>query len=59
VVEGVIVEEGAVLSMACTSAEHAHLRRERDEVLYGRVPAGAVVVPARCRRQRQVQLYCA
>ena len=46
VVEGVIVEEGAVLSMGVfISATTRIYDRERDEVIYGRVPAGAVVVP--------------
>ena len=46
VVEGVIVEEGAVLSMGVYIAASTRIYdRERDEVSYGRVPAGAVVVP--------------
>ena len=46
VVEGVIVEEGAVLSMGVFIGQSTRIYdRERDEVTYGRVPAGAVVVP--------------
>jgi len=46
VVEGVVVEEGAVLSMGVYLGQSTRIYdRERDEVLYGRVPAGAVVVP--------------
>jgi len=46
VVEGVIVEEGAVLSMGVYVGQSTRIYdRERDEVVYGRVPAGAVVVP--------------
>jgi 2,3,4,5-tetrahydropyridine-2-carboxylate N-succinyltransferase len=46
VVEGVIVEEGAVLSMGVFLGQSTRIYdRERDEVTYGRVPAGAVVVP--------------
>jgi 2,3,4,5-tetrahydropyridine-2-carboxylate N-succinyltransferase len=46
VVEGVIVEEGAVLSMGVFIGASTRIYdRERDEVTYGRVPAGAVVVP--------------
>jgi len=46
VVEGVIVEEGAVLSMGVFIGQSTRIYdRERDEVSYGRVPAGAVVVP--------------
>jgi 2,3,4,5-tetrahydropyridine-2-carboxylate N-succinyltransferase len=46
VVEGVVVEQGAVLSMGVFIGQSTRIYdRERDEVLYGRVPAGAVVVP--------------
>ena len=46
VVEGVIVEEGAVLSMGVYIGQSTRIYdRAKDEVLYGRVPAGAVVVP--------------
>jgi 2,3,4,5-tetrahydropyridine-2-carboxylate N-succinyltransferase len=45
IVEGVIVEEGAVISMGVfIGASTKIYDRERDQVLYGRVPAGAVVV---------------
>jgi 2,3,4,5-tetrahydropyridine-2-carboxylate N-succinyltransferase len=46
IVEGVIVEAGAVISMGVFIGQSTRIYdRERDEVLYGRVPAGAVVVP--------------
>ena len=46
VVEGVIVERGAVLSMGVFIGQSTRIYdRARDEVIYGRVPAGAVVVP--------------
>lgn len=46
VVEGVIVEEGAVLSMGVYISQSTRIYdRETGEVSYGRVPAGAVVVP--------------
>ncbi len=46
IVEGVIVEGGAVISMGVFIGQSTRIYdRERDEVLYGRVPAGAVVVP--------------
>ncbi len=46
VVEGVIVETGAVISMGVYIGQSTRIYdREKDEVLYGRVPAGAVVVP--------------
>ncbi|MFU8896401.1 MAG: 2,3,4,5-tetrahydropyridine-2,6-dicarboxylate N-succinyltransferase [Gammaproteobacteria bacterium] len=45
VVEGVIVEAGAVISMGVFIGQSTRIYdRERDEVSYGRVPAGAVVV---------------
>lgn len=46
VVEGVIVEEGAVLSMGVYISQSTRIYdRETGEINYGRVPAGAVVVP--------------
>jgi len=46
VVEGVIVERGAVLSMGVFIGQSTRIYdRETGEVSYGRVPAGAVVVP--------------
>jgi len=46
VVEGVVVERGAVLSMGVYVGQSTRIYdRERDEVTYGRIPAGAVVVP--------------
>jgi 2,3,4,5-tetrahydropyridine-2-carboxylate N-succinyltransferase len=46
IVEGVIVECGAVVSMGVFIGQSTRIYdRERDEILYGRVPAGAVVVP--------------
>ena len=46
IVEGVIVETGAVVSMGVFIGQSTRIYdRERDQILYGRVPAGAVVVP--------------
>jgi 2,3,4,5-tetrahydropyridine-2-carboxylate N-succinyltransferase len=46
IVEGVIVESGAVVSMGVFIGQSTRIYdRERDEIIYGRVPAGAVVVP--------------
>ena len=46
IVEGVIVETGAVISMGVFIGQSTKIYdRERDQVSYGRVPAGAVVVP--------------
>ena len=46
VVEGVIIEEGAVLSMGVYIGQSTRIYdRETGEIHYGRVPAGSVVVP--------------
>ncbi len=46
IVEGVIVEEGAVISMGVYIGQSTRIYdRETGEILRGRVPAGAVVVP--------------
>ncbi|MGH8373528.1 MAG: 2,3,4,5-tetrahydropyridine-2,6-dicarboxylate N-succinyltransferase [Gammaproteobacteria bacterium] len=46
IVEGVIVERGAVISMGVFIGQSTRIYdRERDQISYGRVPAGAVVVP--------------
>ncbi len=46
IVEGVVVESGAVISMGVFIGQSTRIYdRERDEIIYGRVPAGAVVVP--------------
>jgi 2,3,4,5-tetrahydropyridine-2-carboxylate N-succinyltransferase len=61
VVEGVIVEEGAVLSMGVYVGQSTRIYdRERDEVQYGRIPAGAVVVPGSLPASNgKYSLYCA
>jgi 2,3,4,5-tetrahydropyridine-2-carboxylate N-succinyltransferase len=61
VVEGVIVEEGAVLSMGVYVGQSTRIYdRERDEVRYGRIPAGAVVVPGSLpAASGKYSLYCA
>jgi 2,3,4,5-tetrahydropyridine-2-carboxylate N-succinyltransferase len=61
VVEGVIVEEGAVVSMGVFIGQSTRIYdRERDEVLYGRVPAGAVVVSGSLpAASGKYSLYCA
>jgi 2,3,4,5-tetrahydropyridine-2-carboxylate N-succinyltransferase len=61
VVEGVIVEEGAVISMGVFIGASTRIYdRERDEVIYGRVPAGAVVVSGSLPgKGGKYNLYCA
>lgn len=61
VVEGVIVERGAVISMGVYIGQSTKIYdREKDEVIYGRVPAGAVVVPGNLPAENgKYSLYCA
>jgi len=61
VVEGVIVEENSVLSMGVYIGQSTKIfDRESGEVLYGRVPAGSVVVPGTMPSgDRSCALYCA
>lgn len=46
IVEGVIVEEGSVISMGVFIGQSTKIyHRQTGEIMYGRVPAGSVVVP--------------
>ncbi len=61
VVEGVIVERGAVLSMGVYLGQSTKIfNRLTGEVTYGRIPAGAVVVPGSLpAADGSHSLYCA
>ncbi len=61
IVEGVIVEEGAVVSMGVYIGQSTRIYdRENDEVIYGRVPAGSVVVSGNLPAENgKYSLYCA
>ena len=61
IVEGVVVETGAVISMGVFIGQSTRIYdRDRDEVIYGRVPAGAVVVPGTLPSSSgNCSLYCA
>ena len=61
IVEGVIVEEGAVISMGVYIGQSTRIYdRESGETSYGRVPAGAVVVPGSLpSKDGGYSLYCA
>lgn len=61
VVEGVIVEEGSVLSMGVFIGQSTKiLNRATGEILYGRVPAGSVVVSGNLpAKDGSHSLYCA
>ena len=61
VVEGVIVEEGSVISMGVYIGQSTRIYdREKDEIIYGRVPAGSVVVSGNLpSKDGKYSLYCA
>ena len=61
IVEGVIVEEGSVISMGVYIGQSTRIYdRERDEIIYGRIPAGSVVVSGNLPSQDgRYSLYCA
>ena len=61
IVEGVIVGEGAVISMGVYIGQSTKIyNRETGEVLYGRVPAGSVVVSGNLpSADGKYSLYCA
>jgi 2,3,4,5-tetrahydropyridine-2-carboxylate N-succinyltransferase len=61
VVEGVVVEENSVLSMGVYIGQSTRIYdRETGEILYGRVPAGSVVVPGSLpSKDGSYSLYCA
>ncbi|MBL8376989.1 MAG: 2,3,4,5-tetrahydropyridine-2,6-dicarboxylate N-succinyltransferase [Burkholderiales bacterium] len=60
VVEGVVVEENSVLSMGVFIGQSTKIYdRASGEILYGRVPAGSVVVPGSMPdASGKVNLYC-
>ena len=61
IVEGVVVEEGSVISMGVFIGQSTRiLDRESGEIIYGRIPAGSVVVPGNLpSRDGSYSLYCA
>ena len=61
IVEGVVVEEGSVISMGVYIGQSTKiLDRETGEVSYGRIPAGSVVVSGSIPSQDATHsLYCA
>ena len=61
IVEGVVVEKGAVISMGVFIGQSTRIYdRERDQILHGRVPAGAVVVSGSLPAAGgKYSLYCA
>ena len=60
IVEGVVVEKGAVISMGVFIGQSTPIYdREADQVLYGRVPAGSVVVAGSLPKSERYSLNCA
>lgn len=61
IVEGVIVEEGAVISMGVYISQSTRIYdRETGSISYGRIPKGAVVVPGNLpSADGKYSLYCA
>jgi 2,3,4,5-tetrahydropyridine-2,6-dicarboxylate N-succinyltransferase len=61
IVEGVIVEKGAVISMGVYIGQSTRIYdRENDTITYGRIPAGSVVVPGNLpSKDGKYSLYCA
>jgi len=61
IVEGVIVEEGAVISMGVFIGQSTRIyHRDSGEIIYGRVPAGSVVVSGNLpSADGKYSLYCA
>ena len=60
IAEGVIVEEGSVISMGVfINASTKIVDRETGEVFYGRVPGGSVVVSGSLPSKNGVNLYAA
>jgi len=61
IVEGVIVEEGSVISMGVYIGQSTRIyNRETDTISYGRIPAGSVVVSGNLPAENgKYSLYCA
>lgn len=60
VVEGVIIEKGSVISMGVFIGQSTPIYdRENDQILYGRVPAGSVVVAGSLPKSEKYSLNCA
>lgn len=61
IVEGVIIEQGSVISMGVFIGQSTRIyHRETGEILYGRVPAGSVVVAGNLPSEDgKYSLYCA
>ncbi|MCW5197265.1 2,3,4,5-tetrahydropyridine-2,6-dicarboxylate N-succinyltransferase [Buchnera aphidicola] len=61
IVEGVIVEEGSVISMGVYISQSTKIyNRQTKTITYGKIPSGSVVVPGTLPSQdKKYNLYCA
>lgn len=61
IVEGVIVGQGSVISMGVYIGQSTKIYdREKDNISYGKIPSGSVVVPGTLpSKNKKVNLYCA
>ncbi|WP_187284233.1 2,3,4,5-tetrahydropyridine-2,6-dicarboxylate N-succinyltransferase [Candidatus Blochmanniella vafra] len=61
IVEGVIVEEGSVISMGVFIGQSTKIYdRNTEQIYYGRVPAGSVVIPGSIPSlDNKINTYCA
>ncbi|QCI27155.1 2,3,4,5-tetrahydropyridine-2,6-dicarboxylate N-succinyltransferase [Buchnera aphidicola] len=61
IVEGVIIEKGSVISMGVYIGQSTKIyNRETDEITYGRIPSGSVVVSGTLpSKNKKYNLYCA
>jgi 2,3,4,5-tetrahydropyridine-2-carboxylate N-succinyltransferase len=59
IAEGVIVEEGAVISMGCYIGKSTKIiDRETGEISYGRIPKYSVVIPGSIESKNGLSTYC-
>lgn len=61
IVEGVIIEQGSVISMGVYISQSTKIyNRETNQISYGRIPAGSVVVSGTLpSKDKKYNLYCA
>lgn len=59
IAEGIIIEEGAVISMGCYIGKSTKIvNRETGEISYGKVPRYSVVIPGSIESKNGLSTYC-
>jgi 2,3,4,5-tetrahydropyridine-2-carboxylate N-succinyltransferase len=59
IAEGVVVEEGAVISMGCYIGQSTKIvDRETGEISYGKIPKYSVVIPGSIESRNSLSTYC-